>query len=120
VTSPKLSAAAQPLTTAIADPGDAGQIPVTNSGTVAIVQDGAAETRLLAAPTFAGQLLMIDSKTYAADTVITVAAPINQTGNNTITINAAGDFILLAGIEKDAAKVWRVIASDGVTLTTVP
>jgi hypothetical protein len=63
-------------------------------------------------------MLLIDSKTYAADTVITAAAAINQTGNDTITINAAGDFILLVGIEEDAAKVWRVVASDGVTLTT--
>ncbi|MDD3921338.1 MAG: hypothetical protein PHO41_09235, partial [Eubacteriales bacterium] len=113
-----LAATSQPLTTAIADPGDAGAIPVTNTGYVPIVQIGEAETRTLAAPTFAGQLLLIDSKTYAADTVITVDHAINAAGNNTITINTEGDYALLVGIEKGAAKVWRVMAYDGAALST--
>ncbi len=114
-----LAANSQPITTALADPGDAGAIPVTTSGYCPIVQTGAAQTRTLAAPTFAGQLLLIDSKTYADDTTITVDHAINATGNNTITINTEGDYALLVGIEKGAAKVWRVMAYDGAALSTV-
>ena len=118
VTSAKLAANAQPLTTAVADPGDGQAIAVTNSGTCPLVSGGA-ETRTLAVPTFAGQKLILACKTYVGDIVITVASAFNQTGNNTITVEAAGDYIELTGIEVGAAKAWRVTANDGCTLTTV-
>jgi hypothetical protein len=54
-----------PLESLIADPGNAGAIPVTRSGHVEIVT-AAAETRTLAAPSFNGQLLLISMKTDVA------------------------------------------------------
>lgn len=99
----------------IADPGNAGAIPVTGSGHVPIVTAGA-ETRTLAAPSFTGQLLSISMKTDAGDCVITCATGINQTGNTTITLNDAGDAILLEAIEVGANKRWRVVRNDGCTL----
>lgn len=103
---------------AITDPGDAGAIPVTRSGNVAITTAGA-ETRTLAIPTFVGQDLTISMDVDAGDAVITVAAAINQTGNNTITLDDAGDTVKLVGVQVGGALVWRTVVNDGATLSTV-
>ena len=103
---------------AITDPGDAGAIPVTRSGNVAITTAGA-ETRTLAVPTYAGQDLTISMDVDAGDAVITVAAAINQTGNNTITLDDAGDTVKLVGVQVGGSLVWRTVVNDGATLSTV-
>lgn len=103
---------------AVADPGNAGAIPVTGSGYCPIVTAGA-ETRTLAAPTFVGQEIHLYMKTDGGDAVITCATGVNQTGNNTITMNDAGDSILLRAIESGSNKRWRVVVNDGCTLATV-
>ena len=106
------------ITNRIADPGNAGAIPVTKSGHVEIVTAGA-ETRTLAVPTFVGQELLVVMKTDGGDGVITVAAAINQTGNNTITLNDAGDTVRLMGIKSGSNLRWRVVVNDGAALSTV-
>lgn len=103
---------------AIADPGNAGAIPVTKSGSVAITTAGA-ETRTIAIPGLAGITIVISLNVDGGDCVITAAAAINQTGNNTITMNDAGDVIVLIAVQKAGALVWRVLVNDGCTLTTV-
>lgn len=118
VTTVKLAAAATPMAKAIADPGNAGAIPVTGNGSCPIVTAGA-ETRTLAIPTFEGQMLSLVMKTDGGDGVITSAQAINQTGNNTITMNDAGDVIVLIGVQVGAALRWRVVVNDGCTLSTV-
>jgi hypothetical protein len=55
----------------------------------------------------------------AGDCVITAASAINQTGNNTITMNDAGDYIQLQAVTIAGALRWRVAANDGTALTTV-
>jgi len=106
------------LSNVIADPGNGGAIPVTESGYCSIVTTGA-QTRTLAAPSYAGQMLSLAMKTDAGDCVITCATLLNQTGNNTITMNDAGDSVLLVAIEVGANKRWRVAYNDGCTLSTV-
>lgn len=106
------------LGNAIADPGDAGAIAVTRSGTCPLVT-AAAETRTLAIPENAGDLLNLSFKTDGGDCVITVASGVNQTGNNTLTFADAGDQLLLAAIENGAALAWRIVSNDGVALSTV-
>lgn len=101
----------------ISDPGDTEAIPVTNSGSVSLVTTGA-ETRTLAAPSFVGQVLSLGFKTDGGDCVVTAAAGINQTGNDTLTFADAGDVITLIAIESGASKVWRVLSNDGVALST--
>jgi len=108
----------QLITTAITDPGTSGAIPVTDSGHVDIVT-AAAETRTLAAPSSIGQLLLISLKTDGGDCVITCATTVNQTGNNTITLNDAGDAILLVGKANGTNKRWSVVSNDGAALSTV-
>lgn len=107
-----------PLANAIVDPGNTGAIPVNRSGYCNIVTGGA-ETRTIAAPTVEGQQLLLVSKTHVGNAVVTVASTINSTGNNTITISAAGQNILLAGVISGSTLRWMVVANDGTALSTV-
>ena len=104
----------------IADPGDAGAIPVTRSGNCALTSGATGETRTLAIPGV--QSITIDvtlDVDGGGDAVITVASPFNQTGNNTITLGDAGDFVRLQSVQVASALVWRVVVNDGCTLATV-
>jgi len=104
---------------AIADPGDGGAIPVSRSGSVAITTTGVDDTRTLAIPALAGIELVLSLAVDAGDAVITVASAINQAGNNTITMNDAGDTVILKAVQIGAALAWRVAANDGASLSTV-
>jgi len=106
------------LTNVIADPGNGQAIPVTDSGHCSLVTT-AAQTRTLAAPTNAGQLLALTLKTDGGNCVVTCATGVNQAGNNTLTFDDVGDTILLLGVEVGSNKRWRVLANDGVGVTTV-
>ena len=104
----------------ITDPGDAGAIPIDASGHVDIVTTvGAGETRTIAAPSEIGQQLLVSLKTDGGDCVIAVATLINQAGNNRITLDDAGDAILLIAKANGANKRWSVVVNDGCTLATV-
>lgn len=114
-----ISGSLAPSNEAIADPGDGAAIPVTTSGVCAITT-AAAETNTLAIPTAVGQMLTLICDVYAVgDRVVTVASAVNQTGNNTLTFGAAGDYIVLQGAQLAGVLVWRVLSNDGVGLTTV-
>lgn len=102
----------------IPDPGDGLAIPVTESGYCPLVTAGA-ETRTLAAPLFPGQVLTLGFKTDGGNCVVTASAGVNQTGNNTLTFADAGDHLKLEAIESGSSLVWRIVANDGVALTTV-
>lgn len=99
----------------IADPGDAGAIPVTRSGNVAITTAGA-ETRTLAIPAVQGITLALSCDVYVGDAVITVASAFNQAGNTTITLNTAGDTVVLTAVQVAGALVWRLVVNDGAAL----
>lgn len=102
----------------VTDPGNAGAIPVTASGSCPLVTAGA-ETRTLANPSAINQILTLYFKTDGGDCVVTAASAFNATGNNTITLNDAGDSITLRGIHNGTGLVWRVMANDGTSLSTV-
>jgi hypothetical protein len=104
----------------VADPGDAAAIPVTNSAIIAMTSGASGETGTLAIPTFAGQRLILTLDVDGGgDRVVTAAAAVNTTGNNTLTFGDAGDFLELVGVQVAGALVWRISANDGVGLTTV-
>lgn len=104
----------------IADPGTGEAIPVTDSGNIAIVA-AAAETNTLAIPSFLGQELMLncDTVNLGGTRVVTAASVINIANNNTMTFGAAEDWILLRAISIAGVLAWRVIANEGVALSTV-
>lgn len=102
---------------AITDPGASGAIPVTKSGSVAITTAGA-ETRTMAIPGLAGITIAMSFDVDVDDCVITVAAAINETGNNTITMANAGDTIVLTAVQVAGALVWRIVVNDGCELST--
>jgi len=106
------------LTADLADPGNAGAIPVTDSGHCDLVTT-AAQTRTLAAPTYLGQMLLVSLKTDGGNCVITCATTVNQTGNNTITLDDAGDAVLLVAKANGTNKRWSVVSNDGCSLSTV-
>jgi predicted RecA/RadA family phage recombinase len=110
-----LTGPSNPLTTAIADPGAAGAIPVTGTGSCPIVTAGA-EARTLAIPSAVGQLISLCMKTDNGDATITVAEAINQAGNTQIVMGDVGDTILLVGVDVSGALRWRVVFNDGCTL----
>jgi predicted RecA/RadA family phage recombinase len=109
---------ANPVTANIADPGNAGAIPVTASGKVELVT-AAAETRTLAVPTFIGQQLLLSMKTDGGDCVVTVADPHIDGTNNTITFNDVGDTVLLMAGISGAGFVWRLVVNVGCALSHV-
>lgn len=102
----------------ITDPGDEGAIPVTESGYCDLVS-AAAETRTLADPTFPGQVLILCFKTDGGAITITAASPVNQTGNNTLLFEDAGDALKLYGSTDGADTEWRIDSNDGIALSTV-
>jgi hypothetical protein len=103
---------------AIADPGASGAIPVTRSGSCALTS-AEAETRTIAIPGLAGITLDVSLDVDGGDVTITVAAAVNQTGNNTIVMADAGDHIRLAAVQVAGALVWRLVCNDGGALSTV-
>ena len=108
------------VTQPIADPGDAGAIPVTSEGHVALSSGGGGETRTLADPTIPGQQLLLYFIDDGGAITLTAASAVNQTGNNTLLFEDIGDVIHLIAIEDAPASFeWRVVHNDGITLSTV-
>ena len=99
----------------IADPGNAGAIPVTRNGVCNLTSDGA-ETRTLSTPSFQGQRLDICMDTDGGDIVLTVNAAFNQSGNTTITFNDAGDHVELVACTIGGTRRWRLVVNNGCTL----
>lgn len=102
----------------IADGGNSSAIPVAFSGYCPLVTAGA-ETRTLADPVAVGQVIVLSLKTDLGDAVVTVASPINQTGNNTLTFADVGDSWMGIAVEDGGDKEWREFQNDGVALSTV-
>ena len=105
------------LATTIADPGASGAIPVTSSGHVDIVTAGA-ETRTIAAPTFAGQGLLLSAKTIVGTATVTVSNIFDGT-NNTVALTAAGQSIEFRATVSGASLVWALVFNRGTTLSHV-
>lgn len=102
----------------IADPGDAGAIPVTQSG-MCLITTAAAETRTLAAPGDIGLTLDLVMTVDGGNAVLTCATTVNIAGNNTVTFADAGDFLRLVSVKIGSNFRWKVAINDGAALSTV-
>lgn len=99
------------------DPGSGGTISVGGRvvSYVGLVT-AAAEARTLADPSHAGQLLTLCAKNIAAGTcTVTAATQVNNAGNTSLPFAAAGDTLLLVGVQEGTSKEWRIVGNDNVT-----
>jgi hypothetical protein len=102
------------------DPGNGLYIRPPGNFQHCQVVTAAAETRKLGDPYFLGQWFTISMLTDGGDCVITADSPVNQTGNNTITLNDAKDAITLTSVADGAGGFeWRVVENNGTSLSTV-
>lgn len=102
------------------DPGASGVIPSPNiHGGVVGLKTAAAETRTLQDPERAGLLITLALAVDGGSCTVTASTAVNQTGNNTLTFEDAGDEITLRSIPLGSSFVWRVASNDGVALSTV-
>ena len=100
---------------------DGEKIQVTKCGCISLKTGASGETNTLADPSRAGVWLSITLYSDGGgDRVITAASAVNQTGNNTLTFGDDGDTIFLQSVRySSTAFRWRVVANDGVSLSTV-
>lgn len=104
----------------LGDPGSSGNILSNRAGVIRLVTTAGAETRTLDDPVYDAQELHLFFETDAGDCVVTADSAVNQTGNNTLTFADAGDHLFLVGGRDGAGGYeWRVLANDGVALSTV-
>lgn len=100
----------------IADPGNAGAIPVTQNGVCAMTSAGS-ETRTIAAPAFIGQVVHLICDVDGGSIAVTAASAINQTGNTIMTFTEVKDACTLTGMQVAGVKIWRITYNDGVALS---
>lgn len=102
------------LHSSIADPGAANKaIPVTGSGICKLtVADATAEERTLDLPTYAGQLIAVQTEAVGSGGTckLTLSEAFDEAGNTDITFNAAGQYAILYGIDVGATFRWRLLA----------
>lgn len=100
---------------------DGEKIQVNKCGSISLKTGASGETNTLADPSRAG--LWLDITLYSdggGDRVIATASPVNQAGNNRLTFGDVGDTIFLKSVRYSATEFrWRVVAYDGVALSTV-
>jgi len=106
-------------TVTTADPGASGAIQVPRAHFQVALVTATGETRTMGAPAFLGQRCLLAFKTDGGNATITIATTVNQTGNNTLLFEDAGDMIDLIGCQSGANYRWRISSNDGVALSTV-
>ena len=109
-----------------ADPGVGGTITAAGNWTVVELISAAAETidgkrRVLADPVKSGQVLILTLKTDGGDLgVYNTTTKVNTSDNNLITLNTAGDTVVLTSVPNGTSGYrWIITANDTATTTTV-
>lgn len=102
------------------DPGDAGTITVEMWGQICPVVTAAAETRTLAQPNRAGLQAAIVLDTDGGDLTLTVTGGYNEDGTTTITLDDAGDFVVVYSVKVGSSYYWRIAANEGTSVATKP
>lgn len=102
------------LTNQLTDPGDAGAIPVTTSGTL-LMDCAGVETRTLPDPTFVGQRLDLCLDNNAGTSIaVTAASDLDSVGGTTLTYTVEGSCARLVGIQVDGTTLrWATFLPDG-------
>lgn len=106
---------------ALDDPGDTESIPVGRSAAFGLVIADASENNTCADPEFEGQrlALYVRSRAGSGTRVVLFDSPINTTGNDEATFDAARQVLELLGVRVGADLRWQVINNVGtVALST--
>ena len=100
----------------IVDPGNGQAIPVTSGGTCELTGTTGAQTRTLAAPTFAGQEITLVTKAITSGTLTITVTNLTDDGavaKTTIAQSTAGMVTILRGILVGSTLTWIVVVSGG-------
>ena len=103
----------------IADPGDAGTIVVDRWGAFVRIVTTGVQTRIVAQPTSAGQLLGVGLKTDGGTCTVTVTGGYDQAGTTEFALADVGDFVVLYSVSSGSSYYWRVLNSEGVALELI-
>jgi hypothetical protein len=103
----------------VADPGTGVAIPVVSSETISLGLSAPGQTNTVAAPTQAGQELLLAVGTFVAGAtrVITFATNFNAAGNTVITFSATNQFAMFKAFQVGPSLVWKLIAVSGAALS---
>jgi len=99
------------------DPGASGTITVDRWGAMVPIVSATTETRTLAVPTKAGLLCTVLLDDDGGDVTLTVTSGYNQTGDTTITLDTAGDFVTFISVKIGSNYRWRIAAQEGTGAT---
>lgn len=95
------------VATVISDPGNAGAIRATTSGTCLLIVGAAPETRTVGVPSFVGQVLVCCIDVTGGGT-----CSITPYGHAAVTLAHAGDTAILRAVRSGGVNVWRVTGSE--------
>lgn len=102
---------------AFTDAGNAGTqtwtsngYPGGRSGILSIVTTGANETRILSAPSYAGQNVIVVGKTITATNNCVITT---NSSALVFSLNAHGDTVRLCGVSANGTLKWRIVGAYG-------
>ena len=93
--------------TRMTDPGNGGNIRVTEDLQILEMVSAAAETRTLAAPRKSGIRFVLRLKTDGGDIVVTTPNGFNNAGESKATFNDASDLLSLLSVETATRGTFR-------------
>ena len=67
----------------------------------------------MAAPTFIGQEITLALKTDAGDCAVTILSTVDEFAHTVVTLNDAGDYVILRAIEIGSNLRWRIVQEEG-------
>lgn len=101
------------------DPGTGGTITVDRQFAVCPVDTtGGAAAETLAQPTKAGLFCTVILAADGGDLTLTVTGGYNATGDTSITLDNAGDFVVFFSVKVGSSCYWRVIGQEGSGVST--
>lgn len=96
------------------DPGSGGTITADRSPMVVPLISAGAEARTLDRPAKPGGFVTLYGKTVVGTITVTVTGGLNETGDTTFAISAAGQFAMFQAIEDGSNLVWRLFSHYGL------
>ncbi len=97
----------------LTDPGNGGEIRVSQDLQICEMVTAGAETRTLATPTKAGIRFHLRMTTDGGDSVVTAAGTLNEAGNTVATFNNVGEALDLISVTDAGVIRWDIVTNIG-------